>query len=102
MHWAKAAGSATAAGAAEAVLVGERSRRQVGRGDDADVHADRLVRADRHHLALFESGQQLGLEVKRQVADLVQEQSAAVRGLEPADPIRLGVGERASDMSEQL
>ncbi len=56
----------------------------VGRGDDPHVDRDRLVRADRHHLALLERGQQLGLQMKRQIADLVEEQGAVVGGLEAA------------------
>ena len=48
--------------------------RHVGRGDDADVDRHRHVGADRGDLALLERGQQFGLEVERQIADLVEEQ----------------------------
>ena len=72
---------------AEALLVGERVGRYVGGGDHPHVDRNRLVRPDRHHLALLERGQQLGLEVKRQIADLVEEQGAVVGGLEAADAV---------------
>jgi hypothetical protein len=75
---------------AEQALVAEPVGREVGGGDDPDVDRHRPVGADRDHLALLERGQQLGLEVERQVADLVEEQGAAVRRLEPADRGRRG------------
>src|SRR5262249_54302217 len=50
----------------------------VGRGDDPNVHFDRLARPDPPNLALFERAQQLGLKVERKLAELVQEQRAAV------------------------
>jgi hypothetical protein len=62
----------------------------------------RLVGADRHHLALLQSGQQFGLEVEREVADLVQEERAAVGCLHAADAVALGVGEGALHVPEQL
>jgi hypothetical protein len=55
-----------------------------------------------HDLPLLESGQQLGLEVERQIAHLVEEQGAAVRRLQAADPVAARVGERALHMPEQL
>ena len=50
----------------------------VGRGDDA--HVDLLVRvgADLAHRALVEHAQQRRLQVERQLADLVEEDRAAV------------------------
>src|SRR4029079_18198907 len=59
-------------------------------------------RADRADLAIRERAQQLGLEVGRQLADLVEKQRAAVGGDE--QPIRgaRGAGERARDVTEQL
>jgi hypothetical protein len=55
-----------------------------------------------HDLPLLESGQQLGLEVERQIAHLVEEQGAAVRRLQAADRGRPRVGEGALHMPEQL
>ena len=49
----------------------------VGRRDDAHVDLLGPHLAQRHDLALLQEPQQLGLDVHRQVADLVEEQRAA-------------------------
>ena len=46
--------------------------------------------------------QQLGLHLQADVADLVEEQRAAVGQLEAADLVAVGAGERALDVAEQL
>ena len=74
----------------------------VGRGDDAHVDGDLLLPADRLDAALLERAQQLRLQIDRQLADLVEEQRAAVGALERALAIRVGAGERAFDVTEQL
>ena len=56
----------------------------VGRRDDADVDVDRLVAADALELALLQEAQQLHLDGRRDLADLVEEQRAAVGLLEAA------------------
>ena len=56
----------------------------VGRGDHVDVDAARLERADALDLAELEHAQQLRLHRQRQLADLVEEQRAAVGVLEQA------------------
>ena len=71
-------------------------------GNDADVGPDRVVAADRHELALLEDAQQPRLGLERHVADLVEEQGAALGLLEPADAARVGAGERALLVAEQL
>ena len=48
-------------------------------GEDADVDLARLVAADRAHLALLEDAQQLGLHRAAHLADLVEEERAALR-----------------------
>ena len=72
-------------------LAGLDQRREllVRRADDA--HVDRLLlrRADLAHLLLLDRAQQLDLHRERQVGDLVEEQRAAVRGLEEAVAIGL-------------
>ena len=75
---------------------------QVGRADQADVDRHRAVGADRGDLAPFERGEQFGLEVKRQIADLVEEDGPAGARLEPPDALGFGVGERALGVTEQL
>ena len=59
-------------------------------------------RADRPHLALLQHAQQLHLQRRRRVADLVEEHRAAVRLLEDALVIGHRAGERAAHVAEQL
>ena len=61
-----------------------RAQIAVGGGDDADVDAARDVLADAAQLPFLNDAQQLGLRARRQLADLVEEQRAAVRLLEDA------------------
>ena len=61
----------------------------VGGGDHAHVDAARRRAADAQHLALLQHAQQLGLEVGADLADLVEEQRAAVGALEAAGARRL-------------
>ena len=61
----------------------------IGRGDDAHVDGDDLRAADAADLALLERAQQLRLQLERQLADLVEEQRAAVRLFEAADALRI-------------
>ena len=56
----------------------------VGRGNHAHVDRHAGARTEPHDLALLQHAQQLDLHRQRQVADLVEKQRAAVRGLEPA------------------
>ena len=74
----------------------------VGRGDDA--HVDRQVAraAEAPEGHLLEHLEQLGLRPGAQLADLVEEQRAAVGRLEQAALLRLGVGEGAALVAEQL
>ena len=73
----------------------------VGGGDQPELHLDRLAAADPLDLALLDGAQQLGLEVELQVADLVEEQRAAVGQLELADLLAHRAGERALLVAEQ-
>ena len=74
----------------------------VGRGDDAHVDADRGLAADAVELALGEHPQEPRLERQRHVADLVEEERAAVGLLEAAAALRIRPGEGAALVSEQL
>ena len=68
------------------------------------AHVDRQLgdRADRPHRALLDRAQQLRLHRQRQVADLVEEQRAAVGRLEEAFAIVHRAGERALAIAEEL
>ena len=74
----------------------------IGGGDDTDVDAHCLAAADRLKLLLLQDAQQLDLRVGGHLANLVEQDRAAVGHLESADPFVDGAGERASDMPEQL
>ena len=56
----------------------------VGGGDDAHVDLERTRPADAFEPLVLERAQDLGLQRQRQLADLVEEQRAAVRQLELA------------------
>jgi hypothetical protein len=56
----------------------------VGGRDDAHVHLHRVVVAQAADLALLDGAQQLGLERRRGLGDLVEEERAAVGLLEQA------------------
>src|SRR5438552_3276368 len=74
----------------------------VGRSDQADVHPDRRVTADALHFLLLDRAQELRLGLERHVADLVEEERAAVRGLELALAPGDRAGERAPLVAEEL
>src|SRR5207244_2404530 len=74
----------------------------VGGGDDADVHAPRLAATDHRELARLDHAQELRLKMRRQLADLVQEERAGVREGEDARPRRNGARERAANVTEDL
>ena len=57
---------------------------------------------DAPRLALLQHAQQLHLEQRARVADLVEEQRAPVRGVEQPDAVGHGAGERAARVPEQL
>ncbi|MNR00641.1 hypothetical protein D3C85_1164200 [compost metagenome] len=74
----------------------------VGRRQHPHIDGDALARAQAHHFALLQHAQQLDLDRHRQVADLVEEQGAAVGFFEPAGLGAEGAGECAFFVTEQL
>lgn len=88
----------------EAKLARARHREQVAVGcrNDPNVDADRLSGADRTYRPRFENAQQFGLQVLRELADLVQEDRAAVRLGERAIAVGRGPGEGPALVAEQL
>src|SRR6185369_170489 len=74
----------------------------VRRGDHAHVALHRVVAADAVELAVGEDAQEARLQVERHVADLVEEERAAVGLLKAAAPRRLRTGERAALVAEEL
>ena len=74
----------------------------MGGGDDAHVGLDRRATTDGRVFALLEHAQQAGLRLERHVADLVEEQRAALGLLEAALRALLRAGEGALLVAEQL
>ena len=74
----------------------------VGRRDHPHVDLDRRLAADPVELAFGQHAQQPRLQRGRHVADLVEKQRAAIGLLEAAAAQRIGAGERALLVAEQL
>src|SRR5690242_5671115 len=72
------------------------------RGDDADIGANRRAAADAGVLARLEDAQQPCLRLERHVADLVEEERAALGLLEASDRARCRAGECPLLMAEKL
>jgi hypothetical protein len=68
------------------------------------AHVDLLLAlaAQAQHRAFLQRAQQLGLQRQRQLADLVQEDGAAVGQLEPAGAFTMAAGEGAAFVAEQF
>src|SRR5207253_1219460 len=87
---------------AEAAVVHLALEASVRRGDDADVDLTGARLPDAADLLRLERAQELRLHLERQLADLVEENGAALGRLERAHPIAVGAGERAAHVPEQL
>ena len=87
---------------AEAALADRGLGIEVGRADEPEVHGHDPGAAEPPHRAVLEHPQELGLEIRRHLGDLVEEQRAPVRLLEQPRLVRGGAGERALDVAEQL
>src|SRR5262245_26309342 len=75
----------------------------IGRGNQLELNVTRLARPERIQLAAFENAQEVGLQVERHLADLVEKQCPTACGLDFADHSRtLGARERTLDIAEQL
>ena len=74
----------------------------IGGGYQADVELPGACAADTLELALLQDAQQLGLQLRSQLADLVEKNGAALGHLELALFLRHGSGEGALLVSEQL
>jgi hypothetical protein len=74
----------------------------VGRRDEPDVDSPRFGSSDLHELARLDDAQQLRLERRAQLRQLVDEEGARVRPCEDALAMIDGAGERAADVAEQV
>ena len=87
---------------AEEALGDEPVEGPVRGGDDPHVDLDRRRPADAVEGALLQHAQELGLRRRRELADLVQEDRAAVGELELPEPARRGAREGALLVAEEL
>ena len=74
----------------------------VGGRDDANIDLLWLHRSDALHFPVLDDAQQLCLHGTRQFTDLVEEQSAAISGLEQTGLVVGCACKRAAHVSEQL
>src|SRR5690606_21592159 len=86
----------------EAALVNLVSQVPVRGGDDPDIDLARLLLADALERAFLNHPKQLALKLERNLADLVEEQRAAVGELEAADAIAERAREGAAHVPEEL
>ena len=70
--------------------------------DHAHVDRDRRVAAHRQDHAVLQDAQQTHLQLRRQLADLVEEDGAAVRAAEEPRAVGDRTGERAAHVTEEL
>src|SRR5262249_36743031 len=87
---------------AELATLHGRAEIAVRRRDEAHVDSRRRAAAEPHHLAALDDAQELRLRVERQLADLVEEDAASMRGLEEPRSRDDGAAEGASLVAEQL
>ena len=88
--------------AAELLLRDHLAQVAVGGRDQANIDRDGPVTAQAFDLAFLERAQQLGLQIERHLADLVQKQRALVRQFQTAHLARDSAGECALLVAEQL
>ncbi len=78
------------------------SSERIGRADQPEVGADHARAADRPEFPLLQQAQQLDLQLRRHLADLVEQQRTAARQLHQPDLVGNRAGERALLVAEQL
>ncbi len=71
-------------------------------GDDAHIHGDRFLAAEALQAFFLKHAHEFHLRAGRHVANLVEENRAAVRLLEAADAPQFRAGERAALVAEQF
>src|SRR5208337_3018652 len=86
----------------EFLLLNQSIQIPIGGGNQTRVRREGLRTSQPFELALLQDAQQLGLELKRNLANLIQEYGSPIGQLKAADPLRDGAGEGAALMSEEL
>src|SRR5690242_10459092 len=88
--------------ATEGILLDEIFQIAMSGDEDAVIHLSGIIASDALDLSLFEGAKQLGLHGKRHIADVVEEEGAAIGLLEFADMTGAGSGERAFLVAEEF
>src|SRR5262249_51782244 len=84
-------------------LVGNHRRQvQVGGGDEAHRNPNRLSASQPLELLLLQDTQEFGLQLQRNITDLVEKERATTRELESTDAAAESTGERTLLVSKQL
>src|SRR5260221_25679 len=71
-------------------------------GDQPHVHPDHLRASQVLELLALQPAQQLGLQLQRNVSNLIEQQSALIRQFQPAELLGDGSGEGSFFMAKQL
>ena len=87
---------------AQLAVAQRRIQVDVRRTDEPEVDADDAVAADGAVFAFLDDAQELGLKIRRHLADFVEEQRAPLRHLEQPFLVGLRTGEGALLVSEQF
>ncbi len=74
----------------------------IGGGDDAHVGVPRMALADALELLVLHEAQELGLQRRRQLGDLVEKQRSPRGGFDASGLIADGAGEGALGVTEEL
>ena len=87
---------------AEALFLDQLLEMLIGRGNDARIDFDRLRTADALERPLLQKAQQLRLHHRRQIANLVEQDRAALGRFEAAGLVLDGAGERTAHVPEEF
>ncbi len=87
---------------AELLFLNQLLQGRAGGRDEANVDQVAFVASQRAGFSLCQNPQKFGLNVDRQIGDLIHEQGAAFRFFEQTFAILRRAGKRAFDMPKQL
>src|SRR6266481_1554578 len=88
--------------AAESALLHFLSQVAIGRGDDPEIRMLRRERTYRAELLFLQNAEELGLQIERQLANLIEKRRTVVGCLDQSDFVVDSPGERPLRVPEQL
>src|SRR5208337_653529 len=86
----------------EFLLLHQGTEISIGGGDQTRVRGEGARTPQAFELALLQDAQQFGLELERNLANLIQEDRSPIGQFKAADALRDGAGKGAALMSEEL